>query len=132
MTEFGKKYGYEFEHDEHVQTHVCERCYVRRIFCREREKWTATGAPDSNISSFQDYVLWGTGDDYKEQRSVTKGVIWLGDSPEMDNSWWHVGRTAALCRVIQGGKNAYRVCSDGFKAHSIAGTRLAVEGVIKG
>ena len=126
MTEFGKKYGYEFEHEDTYKRMCLVNDAVYVAYSTAKEKWTATGA------QFQHPVVFKTMfsgepvtlDDYKEQRSVTKGVIWLGDSPEMDNSWWHVGRTASLVPVIQGGKNAYRVTTDdGFKAHSVAGTK---------
>ena len=126
VTEFGKKYGYEFEHEDTYKRMCLVNDAVYVAYSTAKEKWTATGA------QFQHPVVFKTMfsgepvtlDDYKEQRSVTKGVIWLGDSPEMDNSWWHVGRTASLVPVIQGGKNAYRVTTDnGFKAHSVAGTK---------
>ncbi len=70
--------------------------------------------------------------DYKEQRSVTKGVIWLGDSCLR----WIIlgGRADGGCavRLFRVVEHIVSPPMTGSKAHSVAGTkRLAVGRVIK-
>lgn len=126
VVEFGKQYGYEFEH-ECTYDKFClvnDAVYI----AREGDRWDAVGA------QFQHpyvYKTLFTGEelifeDYCEVRSVTKGTMYLNfkdistDPPVLDELH-HVGRTGSFIPVKTGGGVLWRI--DGDKHYAVTGTK---------
>jgi hypothetical protein len=123
VTDFGKQFGYEFEHEATYEKFclVNDAVYV----AREGDKWTAVG------SQFQHpyvYKTLFTGeelvfDDFCEARSVTKGAIYLDMNHDPDDSSGliHIGRTGSFVPVVHGGGTLWRI-ADG-KEYAVSGTK---------
>lgn len=121
VTEFGKKYGYDFEH-EITYDQLClinDAVYI----ARKDDKYTAVGAQFQHPYVFK--ALFSheeiTFDDYCETKNVTQGVMYLdfrgnGDVSEMV----HVGRTGSFVPV-KDGANLYRIKED--KKFAVTGTK---------
>lgn len=140
VIEFGKRYGYDFEHEATYSKFalVNDAVYVAKYGWSSKEKligtWTAVGAQFQHPYVFKQ--LFGQGDDeitfddLCETKQVTKGAMYLdfdsvkamatADSPaEMK----FVGRTGRFVPVKEGfgGALLYRV-QDG-KKYAVAGTK---------
>lgn len=122
VTEFGKKYGYDFEHE----TTYDKFCLVNNAvyIAKDINGWDAVGAQFQNSYVFkslftkEDFNF----DDYCEARSVTKGAMWLEFEDEEGNTTRrHVGRTGSFVPVEKGGGTLLRV-SDG-KDYAVTGTK---------
>jgi energy-coupling factor transporter ATP-binding protein EcfA2 len=119
VSEFGKKYGYTFEHEATYDKFclVNDAVYV----CHTPDKgWAATGA------QFQHPVVYKTlftkeeidPEDYVETKQVAKGHMYLVN--EETGYKQFVGRFGAFVPVI-GGRILLRI--DGEKEHSVTGTK---------
>lgn len=122
IIEFGKKYGYDFEH-EGIYEKFClvnDAVYV----ARDVDKWTAVGAqfqhPFVFKTLFSKEVL--KFDDFCETRSVLQGTMYLDPNDDENISdMIHVGRTGSFVPVLDGGGNLWRV-KEG-KKYAVAGTK---------
>lgn len=138
VTEFGAKYGYDFEHEDTYDKFclVNDAVYVAGIQTVPWEegfpkyKWTAVGAqfqhPYVFKQLFSDEDV--TFEDFCEGRSVVKGAMYLSDpsNEEKDVSKMrHVGKTGLFVPVTEGGKILYRVNEvDGeIKFYAVSGTK---------
>lgn len=122
VTEFGKKYGYDFEH-ENTYDQFClvnDAVYI----ARSGDKWTAVGA------QFQHPYVYKTlfshepigFDDFCETKNVTQGTMYLDYQGSDDiKDMVHVGRTGSFIPVLHGGGELFRV-KDGKKYH-VTGTK---------
>ena len=122
VSDFGAKYGYEFEH-EATYDKLClvnDAVYIARY----DDKWTAVGA------QFQHPYVFSTlfdkqqieFDDLCEAKSVLQGSIFIdfqGDG-KLENMR-HVGRNGVFVPVLSGGGTLYRVKED--KAYAVTGTK---------
>jgi energy-coupling factor transporter ATP-binding protein EcfA2 len=140
VTEFGAKYGYDFEHEETYDRFclVNDAVYVAGIQTVPWEegfpkyKWTAVGAQFQHpyvfktLFSNEDVVF----DDYCEARSVIKGTMYLYKGPEkpvngvLDGDaalMKHVGRTGLFVPVEKEGSALYRFNED--KYYAVSGTK---------
>lgn len=118
VTEFGEKYGYDFEHEATYERFclVNDAVYV----CRKDGSWSATGA------QFQHPVVFKTlfskeevvPRDYVEVKQVQKGAIYLVS--EQTEVRQFVGRFGAFVPVLSG-RLLMRV--DGDKEAAVTGTK---------
>jgi hypothetical protein len=140
IIQFGKEYGYDFEHEETYDKFclVNDAVYIAGVLPVPWEdpfpalKWTAVGA------QFQHpyvYKTLFTGEkpvftDFCESRSVVKGTMYLYGGPETPvngvldgdaEQLRHVGRTGLFVPVETGGKALYRF-NEG-KYYAVSGTK---------
>jgi hypothetical protein len=118
VSEFGKQYGYDFEHEATYDRFclVNDAVYV----CREDGVWSATGA------QFQHPVVFKTcfsGEeilprDYVEVKQVQKGAMYL--CTEDTGARQFVGRFGAFVPVLDG-RQLLRI--DGEKESAVTGTK---------
>lgn len=122
VMEFGKKYGYTFEH-ENTYDKFClvnDAVYI----AREGDKWTAVGAQFQHPYVFkklfsQEEIEF---DDLCETRNVTQGSIYIDFSEAEDLSdLVYVGRTGSFVPVIEKGGNLLRIKED--KHYAVTGTK---------
>lgn len=122
VIDFGRKYGYEFEHETTYEKFclVNDAVYIAKA----DGKWTAVGAQFQNPYVFK--MLFSHEliefDDFCETKNVTQGLMYLdfegnGDISKMR----HVGRTGSFVPVTSGGGILWRVKDD--KAYHVAGTK---------
>lgn len=124
VTEFGKKYGYDFEHE----TTYDKFCLVNDAvyIARSDGKWTAVGAQFQHPYVFKTLFSKETLEfkDYCETKNVTQGVMYLdptlGNDPDKTNMI-HVGRTGNFTPVTTGGGLLWRVKDD--KYYAVVGTK---------
>jgi hypothetical protein len=141
VTEFGKKYGYDFEHEETYDKFclVNDAVYVAGVNPVPFEdgfpkwKWTAVGAqfqhPYVYKTLFSGEELEFT--DFCEGRSVVKGTMYLDFTDEVNgmepdiSKMRHVGKTGQFVPVLVGGAILYRVNAvDGEnKYYAVSGTK---------
>lgn len=122
VTDFGAKYGYEFEHESTYDNFclVNDAVYI----ARENSQWTATGAqfqhPFVFKSLFSQEPLGFN--DMCETKQVTQGVMYLGEGDDPDKMKF-VGRTGRFVpvRPNHGGLPLWRI-KDG-KKYTVAGTK---------
>jgi hypothetical protein len=133
INEFGKKYGYDFEHEATYEKFalVNDAVYVART----GGKWSATGAEFQQPYIFktlftQDEIEF---EDLCVAKSVLKGSMYLKFSPEVKGETFtfvdnkdvrFIGRTGLFCPVKQEAKGAgslWRVLED--KPYAVAGTK---------
>ncbi len=140
IIQFGKKYGYDFEHEETYDKFclVNDAVYIAGVWPVPWEdpfpqlKWTAVGAQFQHPYVYKS--LFTGGDpvftDFCESRSVVKGTMYLYGGSETpvngvldgDASLLrHVGRTGQFVPVKTGGKALYRF-NDG-KYYAVSGTK---------
>jgi hypothetical protein len=124
IIEFGKKYGYDFEHE----TTYDRFCLVNDAvyIAKAADKWTAVGAqfqvPYVYKSLFTNEEI--VFDDFCETKNVVQGTMYLdfSNSEEPDISkMTHVGRTGSFVPVRQGGGTLYRVKDD--RCFAVTGTK---------
>jgi energy-coupling factor transporter ATP-binding protein EcfA2 len=122
VIDFGKRYGYDFEH-EGVYSKFClvnDAVYIAKL----GEDWYAVG------KQFQQPYVYKTlfthegieFDDLCEVRNVTKGTIYLDTSGTGEvEKMVHIGRTGSFVPVRDGGGELWRI--DGDKVHALTGTK---------
>ena len=125
VTEFGKSYGYEFEH-ECTYDKFClvnDAVYI----AREKAEWTAVGAQFQHPYVFKslfsgEEIIFA---DFCETKSVTQGAMYLDFGDDVDNhdinAMRHVGRTGSFVPVLSNGAYLWRI-KDG-KKYAVAGTK---------
>lgn len=123
VMEFGRKYGYNFEHEVTYEKFclVNDAVYI----ATDGDMWTAVGAQFQHPFVFK--TLFSkepiTFDDHCETRSVKKGLMYLDFSGtgEVDKMV-HVGRTGSFVPVIdRDGGELWRV--DDGKLYAVSGTK---------
>jgi hypothetical protein len=122
VTEFGKQYGYEFEHETTYEKFclVNDAVYI----ARDGDKWTAVGAQFQHPYVFKrlfskEQIEF---DDFCETKNVTQGLMYLDfEGSEDISTMRHVGRTGSFVPVTSGGGILWRV-KDG-KAYHVTGTK---------
>jgi energy-coupling factor transporter ATP-binding protein EcfA2 len=124
VVEFGKQYGYDFEHEATFEKFVLVNDAV--YIAKYDRKWTAVGAQFQNPyvfkTLFSDDEL--TLDDFCETKNVTQGAMYLDYTEREDSevsSYQLVGRTGSFVPVSGGGGVLWRV-KDGKKYH-VTGTK---------
>jgi hypothetical protein len=136
--QFGKKYGYDFEHEATYEKFclVNDAVYIARqvipasLDSNNKDawklKWTAVGA------QFQHPYVYKTlftnepviFEDLCETKSVTQGVMYLDFNEDVDNptsELIHVGRTGSYVPVVHGGGVLWRIKDD--KRYAVTGTK---------
>jgi len=125
VKEFGKQYGYDFEHEVTYDKFclVNDAVYIART----GDKWTAVGAQFQHPYVFKTLF---TGeqlefDDFCETKSVTQGVMYLNFTdisidPPVKSELVHVGRTGSFVPVKNGGV-LWRIKDD--KHYAVTGTK---------
>lgn len=124
VTEFGKKYGYDFEHESTYDKFclVNDAVYI----AREGDKWTAVGAQFQHSYVFKSLFTHEeiTFDDLCETKNVTQGKMYL-DFNESElrkvTEYVHVGRTGSFVPVTSGGATLWRIKDD--KKYAVTGTK---------
>ena len=131
VTEYGKKYGYDFEH-EATYDKMCivnQSVYIaHESEGDEKGKWTATGAQfqhpyvfktlfSKELISFKDKC---------ETRAVSKGDIYLDMNeslPDTEHQYSFVGRVGEFCPIKSGcgGGELLRIYND--KSYAVTGTK---------
>lgn len=123
---FGKKYGYDFEHETTYDKFclVNDAVYIARC----GGKWTAVGAQFQHPYVFKTLFTQEelTFDDYCEMKSVTQGSMYLNfvdisKDPQVKEELVHVGRTGSFVPVLTGGAALWRVKDD--KHYAVTGTK---------
>jgi Family of unknown function (DUF5906) len=127
VTEFGKKYGYDFEHESTYDKFalVNDAVYIARSkFVREDPEWIAVGAQFQHPYVYKtlfthEPIEFG---DLCETKNVTQGVMYLDWNGSDDVSdMVHVGRTGSFVPVAYDGAELWRVL-DG-KKYAVTGTK---------
>lgn len=123
VTEFGKEYGYDFEHEGTYDKFclVNDAVYI----ARSGDKWTAVGAQFQHpyvyktMFSHEDIEF----QDFCETKNVTQGTMYLnfGNEDADISEMMHVGRTSSFVPVQHGGGELWRV-KDG-KKYAVTGTK---------
>jgi len=146
VMEFGKKYGYEFEHEDTYDRFclVNDAVYVagtQHVPWEEgfpKFKWTTVGAQFAHPYVFKTLFSKEGIDfeDYCEGKSVNKGTMYLDKSEQeipkaeagqtLDATPYlekmkHVGRTGLFVPVLEDGGTLYRVYENRF--YAVAGTK---------
>lgn len=129
VTEFGKKWGYDFEH-EATYNRFClvnDAVYI----AKKGDKWDAVGAQFQHPYVYKTLFTEDeiTFDDLCETKQVTQGSMYLDFEAEKpmhmteDSGMQFVGRTGRFVPVIAGtgGGVLYRVKDD--KKYAVAGTK---------
>lgn len=127
VMDFGKQYGYDFEHEATYQKMalVNDAVYV----AKENDKWSATGAMFLHPYVFKSMFSGETiqASDFLENRSVNRGHIYMtkGDPKEAPlDEMVFVGKTGQFLPVtdrFEGASVPLRVQDD--KRYALAGTK---------
>jgi energy-coupling factor transporter ATP-binding protein EcfA2 len=118
VTEFGKKYGYDFEHE----TTYSKFCLVNDAvyIAKNGDTWDAVGAQFQHSYVYK--VLFSkeelTFEDFCETKNVSQGVMYLEYD---DGTMIHVGRTGSFVPVTYDGGTLWRVKDD--KKYAVVGTK---------
>lgn len=127
VTDFGKKYGYTFEHEATYS----KLCLVNQAVYIARDLdgvWHATGAQFAvpyvfkTLFSHEGIVF----EDLCEAKSVTKGAMYLDmneDLPEGEHNYIFVGRTGLFCPVKSGCGGGTLLRKQDDKFYAVAGTK---------
>ena len=133
VTEFGKKYGYDFEH-EATYDKLClvnDAVYIAKMSDLKTTSWVAVGAQFQHPYVYK--ALFShepfTFDDLCETKHVTQGSIYIDFDPLPDHpvpsfkTMQFVGRTGRFVPVTEasGGGILYRVKDD--KCYAVTGTK---------
>lgn len=138
VVEFGKKYGYDFEH-EATYSKFClvnDAVYIAKYGWAEKEKkigtWDAVGAQFQHPWVFKN-LFSGEAvkfDDLCETKSVlSPWVMYLDMHPELATptdpyaGLVHVGRTGSFVPVEQGGGDLVKVKDNQGKPYAVTGTK---------
>jgi hypothetical protein len=122
ITDFGRKYGYDFEHEATYDRFclVNDAVYV----ARSSGKWTAVGAQFQHPYVFKELFSHDpiSFDDLCETKNVVQGRMYLDPTGEGDiEQMRHVGRTGSFMPVRYDGGDLWRV-KDGKNYH-VTGTK---------
>ena len=122
VTEFGRQYGYEFEHEDTYDKFclVNDAVYI----ARSGGKWTAVGAQFQHPYVYKELFSHDPieFDDLCESRNVVKGRMYLDMSGSGEVSQMrHVGRTGSFTPVRYDGGDLWRVQED--KKYHVTGTK---------
>lgn len=134
--EFGKQYGYDFEHETTYDKFclINDAVYIAKTFVPGNHtdsddgwKWTAVGAQFQHPYVFKklfskEEIIF---DDYCETKSVTQGTMYLDftkfvEDPDI-SEMVHVGRTGSFVPVLTDGGRLWRVKDD--KKYAVTGTK---------
>jgi len=122
VTEFGKKYGYDFEH-EMTYDRFClvnDAVYIARA----GDKWTAVGAQFQHPYVFKSLFTKEPLEfqDFCETKNVTQGTMYLdfSETGKVENMVY-VGRTGSFVPVNQDGGTLWRI-KEGNK-YAVSGTK---------
>lgn len=139
VMEYGKKYGYTFEH-EATYKKMClvnDAVYIAQYADGPHEyelptgekvmtEWTATGAEFQHPYIFK--TLFSKSElnfkDYCETKSVQKGEIYLDmneNLPEDEHNYVFVGKVGSFVPMAKGGGVLYRLQND--KYYAVTGTK---------
>lgn len=132
VIEFGKKYGYDFEHETTYDWFclVNDAVYIAKRAADQIHEnpddifWTAVGAQFQHPYVFKTLFTHEEPyfDDFCETKNVTKGRMYLDFSGTGNvKNMVHVGRTGSFIPVEDGGGVLYRVDED--KVHAVTGTK---------
>lgn len=115
VTDFGKKYGYDFEHEVTYDKFclVNDAVYI----ARKDNSWTAVGAQFQHPYVFKTLFTKEplTFEDFCEVKNVVQGVMYLdfNDDPlRKVLDYKHVGRTGSFIPVLNGGATLWRIKDD--------------------
>lgn len=121
VTEYGRKYGYNFEHEATYE----KMCLVNDAvyIAKNGEKWTATG------TQFQVPYVFKTlfshekleFEDFCETKSVTSSAMYLDMGDDENHNYIFVGRVGSFCPMKSGGGKLLRE-KDG-KFYAVTGTK---------
>lgn len=115
---FGKKYGYDFEHE----TTYSKFCLVNDAvyIAKDNDKWVAVGAQFQHPYVFKTLFTKEPieFDDLCETKNVTQGSMWL-EFPDATEQ--HVGRTGSFVPVLYDGGTLYRRKDN--KNYAVTGTK---------
>lgn len=118
VIEFGKKYGYDFEHETTYDWFclVNDAVYI----AKKDDSWTAVGAQFQHPYVFKTLLSNEPleFDDFCETRNVIQGAMYLEG---IDGNLVHVGRTGSFVPVIDNGGTLWRINED--KKHAVTGTK---------
>lgn len=129
VTEYGKKYGYNFEHEDTYD----KMCLVNKsvYICKSRthDCWEATGAQFQvpyvfkSLFSHEDLIF----SDFCETKTVKEGSIYIDMNeslPEDEHDLRFVGRAGLFTPILpgRGGGVLYRIDSE-EKMYAISGTK---------
>ena len=135
VIEFGRKYGYTFEHEATYE----KFCLINdAVYIAKKDgEWTATGAQFQHPYVFKTLFSHEPLEfkDYCETKSVSQGVMYIdfdwdkplalveGEDPAglSTGRMQHVGRTGSFVPVKEGGGVLYRVKDDKF--YAVTGTK---------
>jgi hypothetical protein len=140
ITDFGAKYGYEFEHEATYDRFclVNDAVYVAGIESVPFDPpevnypgitWSATGAQFQHPYVFKTLFSGEPLEfsDFCEGRSVVKGLMYLDMRDEVNglepdiSKMRHVGKTGLFVPVLEGGGKLYRYNEDKF--YAVSGTK---------
>lgn len=124
VTDFGKKYGYDFEHETTYE----KMCLINDAvyIAKSKDKWVAVGAQFQHpyvlktLFTKEDVLF----DDYCETRSVVQGIMYLDfneDSLRKVLDFKHVGRTGSFVPVLDNGGTLWRIKDD--HKYAVTGTK---------
>lgn len=118
VTDFGKKYGYDFEHEVTYDWFclVNDAVYI----ARKDDKWTAVGAQFQHPYVFKTLLSHEPLEfnDFCEMKNVTQGSMYL---EFIDEVLVHVGRTGSFVPVIDNGALLWRIKDDNH--YAVTGTK---------
>ena len=121
VVDFGKKYGYDFEHEGTYDWFCLTNDAV--YIAREGDKWKAVGAQFQHPYIFKTLFSHEPVEfkDLCEPRNVTQGRMYIDFADTDDISKMvHVGRTGTFVPVVDGG-TLWRVKDD--KKYAVTGTK---------
>lgn len=139
VEEFGKQFGYEFEHEETYDKFalVNDAVYIAGVQAVPFDppeipdmKWTAVGAQFAHPYVFKSLFSKEelSFDDYCEAKSVNKGAMYLDrhqltdkDAEKQIGNMRHIGKTGRFVPVTEGGGVLYRVFEEKF--YAVSGTK---------
>ena len=131
VTEFGKKYGYDFEHEATYEKMclVNDAVYIAKVKeGKHAGEWTATGAEFQIPFVFKALFSKEPVEfkDYCETKQVSKGALYLDmneNLPEGEHNYKFVGRVGEFVPIApgKGGGVLYRVADD--KYYAATGTK---------
>lgn len=132
IVEFGKSYGYDFEHEDTYSKFCLANDAVYVAYSTKKQRWEAVGAQFQHKVVFKQ--LFGDPesigfDDYCETKNVVKGTMYLDFDRESGETQGgaavkdriHVGRTGSFVPVTSGGADLVRHL-DG-KDYAVTGTK---------